>query len=118
MAATDETEGSFLKCKGKNKLSPMDINFPMKHASKKYISNFVDFNLTMSLNTANQIEWRKYEHNQIGFFGKWGKIIYQTLKYKIERVDVVAPSVHMVSHFTQPSRRGFSSCFSIIRLFV
>lgn len=50
----------------------------------------------MVLKVTSQVEWRKYESNQVSFFAEWGSITYQTLKYSIERVDVVSPSIHMV----------------------
>lgn len=45
-----------------------------------------------------QVEWRKYESNQISFMADWGVITYQTLKYNIKRLDVISPSIHMVKN--------------------
>ena len=52
----------------------------------------------MSFDTVQNVEYRKHENNQIGFIAHFGHIKYQSQKYEIERMDVIAPSMHMVKN--------------------
>lgn len=81
-------------CAKSVKTSPIELNYPEM--------SFSAFKVDMTFNRLSDAKITKLENNHVKYTGDFGTVGYQAYTYKVLRVDVYSPALHMVQGVVHP----------------